>query len=86
MGTILTPEEYATDIAYTIKRKHKCSVLLLKFGEFKCKDNIAMLFLLTLSLSKATAKIRHFFHSAKFILPDLRKVVSLQIENIHYYA
>lgn len=34
------------DIAYTLKRKQMCSVLLLKFGEFKCKDSIAMLFLL----------------------------------------
>ena len=49
METTLTPEEYATDVTYTTKRKHKCSVLLLKFGEFKCKDYIAMLFLLLLS-------------------------------------
>ena len=35
------------NIAYTIKRKHKCSSLLMKLGEFLSKDCIAMLFLLT---------------------------------------
>lgn len=65
MGTTLTPDGMLKNMAYTYKRKHECSVLLLDFGEFKCKDYIAMLFLLTLSLSKADAKLRRIIESAK---------------------
>ena len=65
MGTTFTPDGMLKNMAYTYKRKHECSVLLLDFGEFKCKDYIAMLFLLTLSLSKADAKLRRIIESAK---------------------
>ena len=45
-----------------IKRKHNCSVLPLKFGEFTSKDLIAMLFLLTAFLTvESDCKNTHFF-------------------------
>ena len=50
------------------KRKHKCSVLLLKFGEFKCKDNIAMLFLLTAFALESKCKVTKKFQIHKIIL------------------
>ena len=61
MGTILTPDGMLIGIAYTTKRKHECSVLLLKFGEFKCKDYIAMLFLLTAFALESECKNTAFF-------------------------
>ena len=44
-GTYLTPEGYAMCIAYSIKRKHKCSSSFLKFADSIDKDSITMLFL-----------------------------------------
>ena len=54
------------NIAYTYKRKHECSVLLLELWRNSIsKDYIAMLFLLTLSLLKAVAKLHRIIESAK---------------------
>ena len=46
-GTYLTPDGMLVNIAYTTKRKHKCSSSFLKFADFIDKDSITMLFLLT---------------------------------------
>lgn len=77
MGTILTPEGMLVDIAYTYKRQHECSVLLLKFGEFKCKDNIAMLFLLTAFALESKCKNTKNYSTGKIILSFRWKGVSL---------
>ena len=77
MGTILTPDGMLWIIAYTYKRKHECSVLLLKFGEFKCKDNIAMLFLLTAFALESKCKSTKNISYGKKIFPHVREKVYL---------
>ena len=53
------------NIAYTIKRKHKCSSSCFKFGEFIDKDNIAMLFLLTAFALESKCKNTNSFETDK---------------------
>ena len=55
-------------IAYTIKRKHKCSSSFLKFADFIDRDYIAMLFLLTALALESKCKDTKFFLSDKIIL------------------
>ena len=52
-------------IAYTIKRKHKCSSSFLKFADFIDRDYIAMLFLLTALALESKCKDTKFFLSDK---------------------
>ena len=52
-------------IAYTIKRKHKCSSSFLKFADFIDRDYIAMLFLLTALALESKCKDTKFFLSGK---------------------
>ncbi len=79
-GTYLTPVGMLMEIAYTSSESKMLGPPSLKFAEFRYRDYVAMLFLLTLSLSKATAKIRHFPHSTKFILLCRKDCVFLQTE------
>lgn len=60
-------------IAYTIKRKHSCSSSFLKICRFYrqglcCNAFLAYCF----HLSKASAKVRRFFNTAKIILHRMR--------------
>ena len=60
-GTYLTLDGMLVDMAYTTKRKHKCSSSFLKFADFIDKVSIAMLFLLTLSsFRKRMQNYEHF--------------------------
>ena len=58
MGTTLTPEEYAKGIAYTTSESINAPSSFLNLANSNARTIIAMLFLLTLSLLKATAKVR----------------------------
>lgn len=52
-GTYLTPDVMLKWLAYTYKRKQKCSVRLHEiFAEFRYRDSIAMLFCLNLPCSR----------------------------------
>ena len=56
------------DIAYTIKRKQKCSVLLLELWRNSIsKDSIAMLFLLTAFALESKCKITNIILTGKII-------------------
>jgi len=60
-GTYLTLDGMLVDMAYTTKRKHKCSSSFLKFADFIDKDSITMLFLQSLSISRKQLQNYYFF-------------------------
>ncbi len=66
------------DIAYTYKRKHKCSVLPLKIWRIQIWDSFAMLFLQTAYISLVSGcKITQLFpySEKKFELEEKAKEV-----------
>ena len=68
------------DIAYTLKRKHKCSVPLLKFADLIDKDSIAMLFLLTAFALESKCKNTKCFQTGKIINGNSRSFTVIRVE------